>query len=122
MNINARLSNEHQTPDYVPERIAELLTCAAEQLDSDTVEALRQSRQTALKRQSVRARSASLTSGYGIYWPIFHSARQWMAILLMAVVVAGAGYWQHHNKHETMTNLDIAILTDDMPLEVFIDP
>lgn len=121
MSMNTRLPDEHQTQSTTPERIAELLTLATEQLDSDTLEALLRSRQTALARQTIHVRSASLSSGHGIHWLISHSVRHWAAILLVTAVVFGAGYWQHLRKHERMTNLDVAILTDDMPMDVFID-
>lgn len=121
MKTNDRLPNEHRVPDFAPERIADLLTLAAEQLDADTAEALRSSRQTALARQAVDVRKLSIVSGNSIHFPISHSARHWVVILLVAAVTVSAGYWQHLQQHERMANLDVAILTDDIPMEVFVD-
>ncbi|OGS86146.1 MAG: hypothetical protein A2061_00020 [Gallionellales bacterium GWA2_59_43] len=122
MNIEPRLPLDHLPPTIAPERITGLLTLATEQLDNDTVEALRRARHTALNRQVVHAPTFALDSRHGLHWPIPHTPRQWAAAALLIAVVAGStGYWQHLRKHEMMAHLDIAILTDDMPLEVFID-
>ncbi len=104
-----------------PEAIAKLLTSAAQRLDGRTVAALRQARNVALQRQSL-SRSVSLSTGHGMHWLMPHSANQWAAtaILLVATVVGGLNYWQHTQEHE-LVHLDIAILTDDLPLEVFVD-
>lgn len=120
MNIESRLPNDPQ--DIAPERIAELLTISAERLDTNTVEALRRARHKALDRQTVHAPSFVLDGRHGLHWSIPHTPRQWAAAaLLLAVVAVSTGYWQHLHKHETMAHLDVAILTDDMPLEVFVD-
>jgi hypothetical protein len=120
MNIESRLPHDPQ--DIVPERIAELLTISAERVDTNTVEALRRARRKALDRQAVRAPSLVLDGRHGLHWPIPHTPRQWAATaLLLAVVAVSTGYWQHLHKHEMMAHLDVAILTDDMPMEVFID-
>ena len=119
MNIEPRL---HDRQDIDPERIAGMLTLAAEQLDSNTVEALRRARHAALDRQVVRASAYALDGKHGLHLPVPHTPRQWAAAALLLAVVAGStGYWQHLRKHEMMAHLDVAILTDDMPLEVFVD-
>lgn len=105
-----------------PEAIAKLLTRAADQLDGRTVAALRQARNVALERQSLSRPVFSLSTGHGVHWLIPHSAYQWAAtvILLVATLVGGVNYWQHTQEHE-LVHLDVAILTDDLPLEVFVD-
>jgi hypothetical protein len=43
------------------------------------------------------------------------------AVVLLLVIVAGAtSYWDHSREYE-MSHLDLAILTDDLPIEVFVD-
>ncbi|MCK9201568.1 MAG: DUF3619 family protein [Gallionella sp.] len=127
MNIEPRLPHDRKSPnidspDIAPEQIAGLLTRSAEQLDSNTVAALRRARHTALDRQNVHAPAFALDAKHGFHWQLPHTPRQWVAtVLLLAVVVGSSGYWQHLRKHEMMTHLDVAILTDDMPMEVFID-
>ncbi|HZW24777.1 MAG TPA: DUF3619 family protein [Gallionella sp.] len=120
MNIEPHLPEDRQ--DIDPEQIAGLLTLATEQMDRDTLEALRRARHAALDRQTTRAPAFALDGRHGLHFPIPHTARQWAAAgLLLAALAGGAGYWQHLHHHETMAHLDVAILTDDMPLEVFID-
>lgn len=104
-----------------PEAIAKLLTRATQQLDGRTVVALRQARNVALERQSLSKPVFSLSTG-NAHWLMPHSAHQWVAtvILLVATLVGGVNYWQHTQEHD-LDHLDVAILTDDLPLEVFVD-
>ncbi len=105
-----------------PERIAQLLTRAAQRLDDDTVAALRQARDTALERQSHSRPVFMLSTGHSMRWLMPHSTHQWVAtiILLAAILFGGLGYWQHIQEND-LGHLDAAILTDDLPLEVFVD-
>lgn len=120
MNIEPRLSEDR--PDIDPEQIAGLLTLATEQMDRNTVAALRRARHAALDRQTAHAPAYALDSRHGLHLPIPHTPRQWAAaVLLIAAITGSMGYWQHLHQHEMMAHLDVAILTDDMPLEVFID-
>jgi len=123
--MNTAMNTETRLPDknsrhIAPKRIAQLLTCAAQQLDAPTVAALRQARNVALERQSLSKPVFALSTGHGIGWLIPHSTHQWVAtfILLVAILFGGVSYWQHEND---LSHLDTAILTDDLPLEVFVD-
>lgn len=104
------------------ESIAKLLTQAAQQLDTNTVEALRRARNVALERQSHKKPVFALSTGHGAHWLIPHSTHQWVAaiILFVTILFGGVNYWQHTQEHD-MAHLDTAILTDDMPLEIFVD-
>lgn len=117
MNTNSPNNNSR---DIAPERIAKLLTRAAQQLDDDTVAALRQARNVALQRQSLSKPVFALSTGHNIRWLMPHSTQQWVAaiILFVAILFGGLSYWQHEND---LSHLDTAILTDDLPLEVFVD-
>ena len=108
--------------DITPEAIAGLLTRATEQLDDNTVAALRRARNLALEKQALGQPAFALSAGPHIHWPIPHTTQQWMAMaaLLVAVLAGGVGYWHHAHERE-MSHLDIAILTDDLPMEIFID-
>lgn len=121
MNTDTRPQN-NDPPDIAPERIAQLLICAAQQLDDNTVAALRRARGIALERQSLSKPVFVLSTGYGIRWLLPHSAHQWVAtiILLAAMLFGGVSYWQHAHEN-ALAHLDAAILTDDLPLEVFVD-
>ena len=113
------ITNPH---DMTPEAIAGLLTRATEQLDDDTVAALRLARNLALERQALNQPVFALNTGHGIHWPTPHTTHQWMAmaVLLIVMLAGGISYWHHAHERE-MTHLDIAILTDDLPMEIFID-
>jgi hypothetical protein len=120
MNTNPH-SPDDNSRDAAPERIARLLTRAAQQLDDDTVAALHRARQRALARHAVRLPVFALDTGHGLHLPIPHTPRQWMvAAILLAALAGSIGYWHHAREHEA-SHLDIAILTDDLPMEVFID-
>lgn len=108
--------------DSSPASIAELLTIATRELDTGTVDGLRRARNIALARQSLRKPVLALRSVHGVHWPIPHSATQWAyaIILLGAILVSVTSYWHHAREHE-MSHLDIAILTDDLPMEIFVD-
>lgn len=119
--MNTKMPKDNYPHDIAPESIAKLLTSAAEELDTGTIEALQRSRNIALARQSLHKPVLALNSLHGIHWPIAHPAPKWMyaaIILLAAALVSVAGYWHHESD---TSHLDIAILTDDLPMEIFVD-
>jgi Protein of unknown function (DUF3619) len=104
-----------------PVKIAQLLTISTRQLDKATLSALVNARQNALKMQSVRAPVFALTTGRWTDRLMPHWAHPWIAAGLLAVIlVSGTGYWQHVQEQQ-INDLDVAILTDDLPIEVFVD-
>ena len=101
--------------------IAGLLSRSADQLDDSVVSALRQARSVALQKQRVHEPVFSLNAiGHRAHNLMPHSAHQWVAatIVLAAIVFGMANYWQNGQDRQ---NLDIAILTDDLPIDVFVD-
>ena len=115
------------TNELDPRKIAQLLTQSTRQLDAATLSALFNARQNALKRQSVRAPVFALTptpAHTSARWTdrlVPHSAQPWIAAgLLAAILVAGTSFWQHAQEQQ-ISELDVAILTDDLPIEVFVD-
>lgn len=99
------------------QRIAELLTRGTDQMDNDILSALQQARAVALQKQRMRQPVFSLsTIGHHAHMP--HTPQQWVAtaILLVAFLAGAFGYWQH-----SQVPVDLDILTDDMPIEVFVD-
>ena len=102
-------------------KIAQLLTQSSRQLDTSTMSALADARNKALKRQLVRAPAAALSTGRWTHNLIPHSGQQWLATgLLVAILVFTAGYW-HQAQEQQISELDVAILTDELPIEVFVD-
>ncbi len=125
------MNNDHEgeiPENNKPESIARLLTHSAEKIDTKTIEGLRRARNVALNRQSIHKPYFALSSGHTTHLLTPHSPQQWVAaiILLIAVLVSLAGYWhhgaEHDSNHHDMSHLDIAILTDDLPMEIFLDP
>jgi len=105
-----------------PSKIVQLLTASTGQLDAKTISALNKARQKALERQEVRVPVFALDTGHNIYNLFTHSVRQWVvAGLLMAAFIAGAGYWNNLQDQQQIDEVDLAILTDDLPIEVFVD-
>jgi hypothetical protein len=121
MNTHTDLPN-NGPHDIAPERIAQLLTRASRQLDANTASALHRARNAALCKQSQSKQVFALSTGHGMRWPMPHSTHQWLAtiILLAAILLGALGYWQHAHEND-LSSLDAAILTDDLPLEVFVD-
>ncbi|MDP1594855.1 MAG: DUF3619 family protein [Gallionella sp.] len=104
-------------------RIAELLTQSSGQLDEHIVTTLRQARAIALQKQKLREPVLSLSAiGHRAHALMPHSTHQWLAtaMLLAAIVVSVTSYCQYTQEHQG-SHLDIAILTGDLPIEVFID-
>jgi hypothetical protein len=113
--------SKNSTPKELdPTRIANLLTRSAERLDDNTVTALRRARNVALERQAATQPALTLNTGHRVHWPQPHISSQWTATILLAAAIAGGlSYWHHAREHEV--HLEVSILTDDMPLEVFVD-
>lgn len=110
-----------------PGKIVQLLTKSTQQLDESTLSVLANARQNALKRQSVRAPVFTLTSASAhnsLRWAdrlIPHSLQPWIAaVLLLAILFAGTSYWQHVQEQQ-IDETDVAILTGDLPIEVFVN-
>ena len=104
-----------------PKKVAQLLTQSTRQLNGATLSALANARRNALKRQSAHSPVLALTTGRWTHNLLPHSAQQWLvAGLLAAIFVVVAGYW-HHAQEQQISELDVAILTDDLPIEVFVD-
>jgi Protein of unknown function (DUF3619) len=105
-----------------PNKIAQLLTQSTRQLDDTTITALVQARRNALEMQLSRAPAYALSTGRWTNHLIPNSTMQWLATVLLAalLVVAGTNFVQH-SEEQQISELDVAILTDDMPLEVFVD-
>ncbi len=107
------------SPHFNPQQVTKLLTRSSEQLDSQILSSLSQARTIALQKQRQHASAFSLSAvGHRAYNLMPHSTHQWVAttILFAAVLFGAFSYWQ-----SSQVPLDIEILTDDLPIEVFVD-
>jgi hypothetical protein len=109
------------------DKIARLLDHSTRQLDGRVQSALNLARNNALERQSAyapafaHAGASSSGTARWTHWLVPHSARQWIAAgVLAAALIGGAGAW-HHAQEQQISELDVAILTDELPIEVFVD-
>lgn len=105
-----------------PHKIAQLLTQSSQQLDEKTLSALADVRRYALSKQLARAPSFALSAGHWINILIPHTTNQWVATGLLAalLVVTGTTAWQY-TAEQQISEIDVAILTDEMPLHVFVN-
>ncbi len=101
--------------------IAQLLNRSAQQLDDDTLVALRAARQTALSKQRVSVKSAALSSGHQLHFHLSSRAQKWIITALVAATLVSAWGVLQHQHEQQINELDIAILSDEMPIEVFLD-
>ncbi|MBI5431183.1 MAG: DUF3619 family protein [Nitrosomonadales bacterium] len=109
------------TTDLDTGKITQLLTLSTKQLDARTLSALSNARQKALERQAECAPAFAFNAGGEAHNQRQESIQYWVvAGLLAAMLIAGTSFWQHIQEHQT-AELDVAILTDDLPIEVFVD-
>lgn len=110
------------TSQLNPKRIAQLLTQGAQQLDPKTLSALSDARQNALQKQSIRVSGLTLAADRLAHLLQPARSHQWLASgLLAAMLVIGTSSYWHHANEQQIADLDLAILTDELPIEVFVD-
>ncbi len=106
------------TTQLDPGKLTRLLNQNTQQLDDKILSALSRARSTALSRQSLKPPLLALSTGR---WSISHIAYPWLAAALLAgALLSGISYW-HHKSERQINELDVALLTDELPIEVFID-
>lgn len=105
--------------------IKKILDSSTGQLDPETIERLRMSRTQALDHQ--RTYTSPVMAWVGSHNRYFHShlfsksANLAIAVLFIACLFAGLSYWQSYAKEREIIDVDIAILTDDLPINVYLD-
>lgn len=105
-----------------PERISQILNQGLRELDEDTLTVLQQARAKALQRQAVPARAQQLAGHRLLNVLVPHTLQQWIiAVMVVFVLLAGAGLWWQHMHHQQQVELDVELLTDELPLEIFVD-
>lgn len=102
--------------------IARLLDQSADQLNHFTQSKLAASRQQAVQRQRASA-SAGMSRDGTLHGHLFLSPRalNWIiAATVATLLVINLSYWDHASEHDH-SDIDIAILTDDLPVDMFVD-
>lgn len=109
---------------FQPAQIKQLLNRSLAQLDQPTLTRLRHARTQALARYDARCTAPAFAwAGFGHHHASdsHHKSHRWAAIvLLVALLFSCTAYWHHTTDHD-LSDEDIAILTDDLPIEVFVD-
>jgi len=107
--------------------VGQLLNNSTTQLDYGTLDKLHTARRTALQYQQTRQPAPVLSwlNEHGLihhhHGHHSHKALNFgMAVLLVAVLIGGVSYWQHSYEHDH-SDIDIAILTDDLPVDMYVD-
>ena len=109
-----------------PQRIKQLLDSSAARLDDTTLARLGEIRTQALQHHVVQHTHALAFPGHGkhTHWHStfqHHKLSYWVAgLLLVASILSGIAYWQQTSSTDT-SDVDIAILTDDLPIQVYVD-
>jgi len=112
---------------FDPEQIKQLLNRTLSRIEQPTLERLRDARAQALARYDARSTTPAFAwSGHssraGHSSHSHHKSYYWAgAILLIACLFSGAAYWQHTTAEHDTSAVDIAILTDDLPMHVYVD-
>lgn len=102
------------------EQIKQLLDRSLTRIDPPALARLRGAREQAMARYDERC-SAPAFALAG-HWHVASSHRKShylaVAVLLAAFLFGGITYW--HHEHD-VSEVDIAILTDDLPIEMYVD-
>lgn len=103
-----------------PEQIRQMLDNSLEQIDPPALARLRHARELALACHDACA--APPASGWAGKWhfdsPHYKFRYFAAAAVFAAVLFSGITYW--HHEHDA-TVVDVAILTDELPIEVYVD-
>ena len=108
------------------ESVRQLLNCSSAKLEQPTLARLREARMLALSRFDARSSVpafalAGMTHRLGHAFDSHRRQVYWAsAVLFGALLFSGAAYWQHYNEIDN-SEVDIAILTDDVPISAYVD-
>jgi hypothetical protein len=108
--------------------IKQLLNHSATHIDEATVANLRTARTRALESYRAQQHAPVLAwlNHHGILISSSSSGHRnlnWvLALVFAACLLSGAAYWHNANEHEhDHSEIDIAILTDDLPVDAYVE-
>jgi hypothetical protein len=108
------------------QQVRQLLNRSTAQINERTLSTLHATRLRALERHTARHAHAMTLSGHDKsgHWHApgtHHKPYLWIVgLLLVASILSGIAYWYKTPGHDN-SDVDIAILTDDLPLQVYVD-
>ena len=106
--------------------IRQQLNRSSAKLDQPTLVRLGEARMQAMARYDARNASrsfvwVSVLAGLGHATKSHRHNYYWATVLLCIVLLCGGiGYWRNVIEHDS-SDVDIAILTDDLPIEAYVD-
>jgi len=109
-----------------PDLIKQVLDSSLAQLDQATLIRLHAARERALNHYQARNAALPLLAWVGEHalWntPAYpYRIYRWIGtFILVACLFSGIAYWQQSMEDDT-TDADIAILTDDLPIQYYVD-
>jgi hypothetical protein len=106
--------------------VGRLLSRSAEQLDQETLGKLQSARRTALNYQKKPQQAPVLSwlTQHGLishHSSFGHKTLGFGIAMLLAVVLLGSVYYSRHTAERDHAEIDIAILTDDLPVSMYVD-
>lgn len=106
--------------------IKELLDASTRQIEPATLEKLHSARTRALNHQRASNKAPVLAwlgphSGNHKVFHAFNPMNWAVAVLFVACLVSGMTYWQIYSTEREIGELDVAILTGDLPIHVYLD-
>lgn len=106
------------------ENIKQLLNHSVTQLERPTLTRLQHAREQAMARYATRCAEPAFTRAGHAIWHAFgtrYKTRWWATTLLAGtILVSATAYWNQNAKFDT-SDVDIAILTGDLPIHFYVD-
>ena len=117
MNNNNKLSTES---------IKQILNQSITQMDASTLDSLRAARNRALESHRALQHAPILAwlnqHGMWIGSPAeTHKKMSWMLAFLFIICLAGGVAYMEQNSEHEHSEIDIAILTDDLPIDAYVE-
>jgi hypothetical protein len=112
--------------EWNPEPIKQLLNSSLEQIDHSTLAGLHAARDIAVSRVAARPAVLSLLAPSGLRltrnaWAHGHKPFNWLGIILVAIcTVNGFVYFWQQAMNDDSTDVDVEILTDDLPIDYWL--
>lgn len=108
-------------PDMQPHKIKQLLNSSLPHIEQPTLDRLHDIREQVLARYAARAAAPSLVAASGFVFGTQRKSNLWViTVLLAACLVSGITYW-HRGTERNVSDEDIAILTDDIPIHMYVE-
>jgi hypothetical protein len=107
-------------PEIDPHQVIHLLTQYSRPLDNETLSTLAQAREKALGKKTESSSWMIAGHVFSLPHPPYIQHQWLIAGLFAATLLIGIDVWQDTQDQQNC-DIDVAILTDELPLEAFVD-